>query len=276
MKIHILILCSVLVSSVCQAQSNFTAARTGLAQRQMMVPIEGFLTSKEQEKKITTKNGQYFIEKKSEDFGDGISDHRLNQIFYDKSTRKIISSSTTFDGTYLRTSTFCEGTLVDSGLTDKEVFCATASQKVCNKVLEVYEKQSGEKFEKNVKACEDTLKGYANILKAFNESMGRNAAIAGAREDILSTEGKETNNLLKRLDGGSLIKMNVINQLKTEDDINRAAQRLTSSIGGLQQISNFVKLCQDNKYNFNPKYADPNNPTGLDRRWPAAAPAKAQ
>lgn len=231
---------------------------------------KGEMNLKDKYIKVTKGSDQYLMKWKQQDF-ENDSDLRINQVIYEKSKKKLTIASSTFNGPYIRTSTFCEGSVINTGLTDKEVYCVTATQKVCRNVLDIYNKNqqikssgtSKAEVEEKVTSCVQTLSSYSDILKAFADSNDDNRGVSRAREYIIKQEDKEVRELLSEISDGSVYKRNYINSFKNTDDINKLSNQLTASMSGFSILSNFINLCQKNINNFDPKQSREAAETGV-------------
>jgi hypothetical protein len=205
---------------------------------------------------------QYKLDWKRQDFENG-SDVRMNQAMYLKQENDLRLFSTTYNGDYLRSITHCEGSLVNAGATNKEVYCATATKNVCKEVLEAYRKndnlrtpgvsaqKSKELADAKVKSCVETMKGYSEVLKAFHKRHTGNEGVWNNHTKIIKQEEKEMSDMLGAVEGGSRLKMNYVNTLEG-DDFAKVADKLTSSMSGLNQVNSFIGLCNDHQSNFAP------------------------
>lgn len=265
-----------LSSTTFAAKVSFAPQQLAIAGSVQFTRVDDFLTNDAAEKKYNLKDDQIYMSKSVQDFGDGITDIRYNQVAYNKPSNELMASTTTFDGKFLRSTTFCRGSIANGTVTgSRDVYCATASQKACDRVLAAYYSKTGARSDeakaaqnKKVEACISTMKDYADILRGYSNALNGNQAVAGARGELVAKEGQAMDLVLGKINTDALYTTTNINELKTESEMEKVAQKLTSSVSGLQQISDFIRLCEDNKRNWNPKYADPNSA----RSW---APGKA-
>lgn len=186
---------------------------------------------------------------------------RLSKIIFNNKSKKIQTRSVTYTNGGLRSATHCEGSAVNSGVTDKEVYCATATKRVCDKVLAAYNKNDDARalakkgsaaVAAKVAECTTTINSYSEILKSFANGFEDNKAVSGAREALVKVENEETKRLLKKLPEGSSLKMNSVNSPASQKDFDQLQEKLTSSVQGLSQIHKMISLCEESIGKFDP------------------------
>lgn len=195
-----------------------------------------------------------------EDFENGL-DTRINQTVYFKKKGELLTSSLTFRKDYLRSVTYCSGekrTSKTVGISTGEnhVYCATATPKVCQKVLNRYNRQavksevlgSPEEMAGKVASCTNLMDDYSQILKAYADI---NPGIAAAYSKLVERETaviKEQLAATKNVTWTSTY----INALNNKDAFSTASSQMLSSMKGLNQVNSLIELCQDNIGNFDP------------------------
>ncbi len=186
---------------------------------------------------------------------------RLSNVFFNTKSKKIQTRSVTYTNGGLRSATRCEGSSVNSGAIDKEVYCATATKIVCDKVLAAYNKnddaralakKGSAEVATKVAECTKTINSYSEILKSFANGFEDNKAVSGAREALVKVENEETKRLLKKLPEGSSLKMNSVNSPASQKDFDQLQEKLTSSVQGLSQIHKMISLCEESIGKFDP------------------------
>ena len=230
------------------------------------------------DKSVQTSNGkfEYKMTWKNEEFEHG-SDLRLNQISaikkYNSLTKttenNILLTTNTFNGKYLRSSTICEGAVVNSDGAKsaegaKSVNCATATKEVCKRVLAAYRKndnlrtpgvptqESKKAADAKVNSCLKTMEGYSEVLKAFSQTYTGNAGVEANHKEIVAREKKEIDNVLSTVKSNAgYFSSNHINTM-TGDDFAKTADTLTSTMAGLKQVNDFVDVCNSHEGDFAP------------------------
>jgi hypothetical protein len=193
---------------------------------------------------------------------EGIENYsRFSNIFFNTKSKKIQTRSVTYTSGGLRSATRCEGSAVNAGFTDKEVYCATATKIVCDKVLAAYNKnddaralakKGSAEVAAKVSECTKTINSYSEILKSFANGFEDNKAVSQSREALVKVENEETKRLLKKLPEGGSLEMNSVNSPTSQKDFDQLQEKLTSSVQGLSQIHKMISLCEESIGKFDP------------------------
>jgi hypothetical protein len=265
-------------------------ARTAISKQTGSTVDLNYNKSSESSLQLSNSNYQYKLSWKRADPNDPNSDLRMNQLYFDKGTPsdptnpphvKVVTS--TFSGNDLRSMTLCEGSKIGSTATDGKVYCATATNEICRKVRTAYvktgslqipgasTKESLDASKKAVSTCMKTMRGYADILKAFSpiyenetdkEKALHNANDGSVKQNyekrIVKGDDNEASRILSSVQDPDFQQIPVsINSMTGEagfglkkSDFDKTAEDLTSSMHGLQQVSDFVSMCFDHANDF--------------------------
>lgn len=253
-----------------QAGTKLSDAQKRLIALQQPNSPGGFFDNDREANTSDTKEEKIISEKTQEDFGSGAGGIRFSEIQYKHfapgSSSNLFASTSTFDGDYLRSTTYCEGTLSGGGglSGSRTVYCATASQKACENVLAAYYYQMGKpanaEESKKALACVDTMKKYSEVLYGYTQLMGNNTKMANVRGELVEREGVAMKKVLGKINSDAMFTTTSLNELKSKAEIEAVTNQLSGSVGGFMQIAKFIDLCERNKKSWNPSQANPNRP----------------
>ncbi|OYZ23331.1 MAG: hypothetical protein B7Y39_05355 [Bdellovibrio sp. 28-41-41] len=223
---------------------------------------------KKKEIVIENSGAKFVLSSVREDFEKGL-DNRVSQVFHQKKEKALDISTMTFRGNYLRAITKCFGMKESSTImkikTEKDsVFCATATPKVCQKIVNVYNKRAidnnnlGSSVEMNAKvaACTDIMKEYSEILKSYSELA---PGVAGNFATIVEKENKAIKEQLGKAEEATISNLDFYS-LNNRDSFAKASEAMLSSMKGLEHVNNLIETCQNNLQNFDPELYDTNKP----------------
>lgn len=278
-KIALPLLLIALLTSQAQAGIKLSDAQKALLYRQTPSTNGGFIDSDRETNTSDTQGEKVISEKTPEDFGSGSAGVRFSELVYkynkEAGTNTLSASTSTFDGDYLRSTTYCAGSVATGKVTgSRMVYCATASQNACQNVLESVRRQKARDPNladtKKALACVDTLKNYSEILGGYTELMDKKPRLANVRGELVAQEGQAMKKILGKLSTDAYYTTTNINELSSKAQIEEVAAQLSSTTGGLLQIAKFIDLCERNQRSWNAKLADP-NPPRLEMPKPKAA-----